>query len=261
MTLPEIYIHFVHNIISVFHKLIKTVESDNLLITKVFDIFQNLKSDIIYRKEKNFFGYKVNQALKNLNTYDKKSFEKDAIEVYDRILSYLEKWFNHDENSIYSLCKILNLDKEFDVDQAVCLANCLKITVDGDELFNEISCLNRTVFASTSTNHSQNTETKWITFFANVDAPNLLKICQHVFAIPPNNCYVERIFSVMENIWSDERNRLQNNMVKSELMLHFNMKMSCPDFAAHLTENNTEIKSLIEAASSCKKYKFKINSS
>jgi hypothetical protein len=36
-------------------------------------------------------------------------------------------------------------------------------------------------------------------------------------AIPIRNDFVERIFSIMRNLWSDERNRLIVKMVKADM--------------------------------------------
>ena len=46
-----------------------------------------------------------------------------------------------------------------------------------------------------------------------------LKKSAHLFfvSIPPSNAYVERVFSIMGNIWREERNRLLPESVKAEL--------------------------------------------
>ncbi|GFV49939.1 putative DD41D transposase [Trichonephila clavipes] len=54
----------------------------------------------------------------------------------------------------------------------------------------------------------------WCKFFQKEEAPNLLKIVQFVSSVPVSNAFVERIFSVMGNVWTDERNRLAVNTVK-----------------------------------------------
>jgi len=53
---------------------------------------------------------------------------------------------------------------------------------------------------------------------------------RNVFAIPASNAYVERIFSIMNNLWSPERNRLGVDMVKAQLCVRSNLKMTCAEF-------------------------------
>ena len=58
---------------------------------------------------------------------------------------------------------------------------------------------------------------KWNSFFSKTSAPSTLKIVQYVMSVPVSNVTVERNFSVMVNVWTDERNRLGVDSVKSEL--------------------------------------------
>jgi hypothetical protein len=86
--------------------------------------------------------------------------------------------------------------------------------------------------------HSENKESDqkhisniWVYFLKRCKAHSLLKIVQHVPAIPPSNAFVERVFSVTQNIWNNERNLLKVEMVKAELLVHFNYNMKCNEFA------------------------------
>lgn len=94
---------------------------------------------------------------------------------------------------------------------------------------------------------------KWVLFFKNTDAPILLKIVQAVLAIPCSNAFVERVFSVMNNLWTDERNRLSVGIVKSELCIRYNLVYSCSEFYDLAIKNSK----LIKAAKSNAKYTFK----
>ena len=60
-------------------------------------------------------------------------------------------------------------------------------------------------------------------------------------------------FSVMEDAWSDKRNRLSVTMVKAELQVRFNFKIPCPEFKMLFEEQ----RSLIAAAKGNTKYKWK----
>ncbi|GFV20521.1 uncharacterized protein TNCV_4142821 [Trichonephila clavipes] len=59
-----------------------------------------------------------------------------------------------------------------------------------------------------------------------------------------------RIFSVMGNVWTDERNSLAVNTVKSELCIFFNISSSCTEFKDAISTN----KPLLKAVSSNAKY-------
>ncbi|GFX76941.1 dimer_Tnp_hAT domain-containing protein [Trichonephila clavipes] len=77
----------------------------------------------------------------------------------------------------------------------------------------------------------------WCKFFQKEEAPNLLKIVQFVCSVPVSYAFVERIFSVMGNVWTDERNRLAVNTVKSELCSFFNITSSCTEFKEAISTN------------------------
>lgn len=97
---------------------------------------------------------------------------------------------------------------------------------------------------------------KWVAFFEKCDRrafPNLYSICQYVFSIPVSNSFTERVFSIMGNIWTDERNRLDIASVKAEIQCKLNFSENCIDFYDYL-KNHPK---LLTAAKSNKKYVFK----
>lgn len=74
-------------------------------------------------------------------------------------------------------------------------------------------------------------------------------------AIPVSNSFVEGIFSLMGNIWTDERNRMGVELVKAELCIKINYNMTCSDFLEYLKK--TEQKELLKCAMNNEKYSFK----
>lgn len=195
--LPEVYVYFVHNLMSFLSTNLKHLESEYILVTDVFDVFDKLRMEVKARIEKNFFGFKATQMLRNLPINEQLSFKEDALSAYKRILNYLEKWFDYSENSIYYMCKPFNLAKEIELEEAVRVAKKLGIDFDGDDLFSELVTLNKirqtlcSEQQSISTAPLNNVCSIWMNYFRSSDSPNLLKIVQHIFIIPPNNAYVE----------------------------------------------------------------------
>ena len=58
----------------------------------------------------------------------------------------------------------------------------------------------------------------------------LLKIAQYVFAIAAHNANVERVFSLIEIQWTDERNRLQLDTAESIITCKYNYKKTYSEF-------------------------------
>ena len=52
--------------------------------------------------------------------------------------------------------------------------------------------------------------------------PNLKKLISHIFSIPCSNSFVESIFSNMKHCWNDYRNRMNIELISSELKLRMN---------------------------------------
>ena len=66
---------------------------------------------------------------------------------------------------------------------------------------------------------------KWYQYMSSsVDCVELLKMVQYYFAIPAHNAAVERIFSLLNFQWTDERNKLTVENVKLMLIVLYNMK-------------------------------------
>ena len=55
--------------------------------------------------------------------------------------------------------------------------------------------------------------------------------------LPGSNASVERIFSQMNALWTDEKNRLLVETIKAILMAKSNFNLSCDIFAKKLAKN------------------------
>jgi hypothetical protein len=71
----------------------------------------------------------------------------------------------------------------------------------------------------------------------------------YILSVPATTSYVERVFSIMTNKWTDVRNKSRLDLIKSELLITLNFNFSCKEFFNYVT---TDQKMLSEARSSDK---------
>ncbi|GFW80719.1 dimer_Tnp_hAT domain-containing protein [Trichonephila clavipes] len=194
----------------------------------------------------------VHVALKKgyLPDHEVEKFTKNATNAYHRALAYIEKWYPF-ENQNYKTFSCLNLEcgRLPTLDQLLELLSISpwKQQTPSEQIYDELAAL-LSVFPSLKL--EGNSIEMWCNFFQKEEAPNLLKIVQFVCSVPVSNVFVERIFSVMGNVWTDEKNRVAVNTVKSELCIFFNISSSCTEFKDAISTN----KPLLKAVSSNAKY-------
>ena len=75
-----------------------------------------------------------------------------------------------------------------------------------------------------------------------------------MLSISGTSAYCERIFSVMSSKWRSEKNRCSIQLMKSELLIYFNLKDTCREFSEKIKHDPQ----LLKSAKSKKKYNFKI---
>ena len=78
----------------------------------------------------------------------------------------------------------------------------------------------------------------------------VLKIISFVLCIPGTNAVVKRIFSMMNDVWTNEKTQLSVDTLKGLLMIKANFKQSCSEFHTMLLSNND----LLQAIHFSKKY-------
>ena len=90
-------------------------------------------------------------------------------------------------------------------------------------------------------------------FKKNYDCHQFKKSAHLVFfSIPSSNACVERVFSILVNIWREERNRLLPETVKAELQIKISYNLNCEEFYHSIKQNYK----LLAACISNKKYTF-----
>lgn len=226
----EIYLWFVHSLLSIFQEKVEKVQSECNSVVEVRFHIISVQKMLEARQSDKFISFKVKELLKTLRDNGTvqqiilNKFTDEALNVYQTCADYLKKW----TCSLEEFAVFKNDVRLFDEFQA--LKNFLKTQPQN---FFDKPC------------HLQ-----WVDFFNHSNCPaevysQLLNICQFIFAIPGSNSSVERVFSLIKAQWTNERNHLQMESVKGILIVKYNFKnYSCVEFYNYLLSNREVLKQI-----------------
>jgi hypothetical protein len=233
---------------NIFMPSLNILQDNKTQCTQIFAELSIFRNKLKSRIEHKYFGTNISQSLSNLGIDERKNFEKVTLNCYERSLKYLEKWFAF-ENNIFQKLDVLNLNYESIFD----IVDTLNINLDKDMLFDEIILLNEFLEKKEFISSLDHIE-KWIQFINICKAPNIEIILEIVFSIYSSNAYIERVFSIMNNICSDDRSKLLTPNLKAELCVKINYNFKCSQFYDYIKNNDK----LLNACKSNSKYTFKL---
>lgn len=248
----EAYLNFFSNIGAVLVQSAKILETANLSIMECYSVMQCVDNKIQQRIEDRFFGTATEKILNCLNPPLQKCARDDFVNFYCCLHKYISKNFElSNANPVHCLLPLnLNTELSFRHFQTIVKEFNLDF-VNEDSLYEEFSSA-KSVLNVVKTGHI---EQSWVNIFSDlrnkqIDVPNLIKILGFVLSIPGSNAHTERVFSLMSNKWTDQRNQSSLELIKSELMVAINYDYSCKEFFKFAQED----KKMLSSAASVDKY-------
>jgi hypothetical protein len=185
-------------------------------------------------------------------------FRKNFLFVYERCYTYICTWTVQFEE--FKPLKRLKLKRTpttwDDVQISLPFFAQKGVDVNEDMLFNQFC--NLKLFLTASFENEDFTRapshTKWVHYFKSLEFQDrsthseLLKMCQYFFSIPAHNANVERVFSLINSQWTDERNRLKVETVKAIIVTQYNFKnISCQEFYESLLKEKAVLRQISPA--------------
>lgn len=256
----ELYLYFTSHFLNVMKESILILEKNDITSAELHDVMVNLKDKLEIRIKDNFFGAKAFTYIKTLKSQEQQKFKLEAINCYNRSLDYIKQYYNF-EDSTTKLLSCLNIKKnnKLCINEVFKLSNVLNVTVDFDRLYDEICSVNSILekIDTKTENENETLEKLWVKLFVNSNFIDLKLVVSKALSVPISNAFVERIFSIMEAVWRDDRNRMRVSLVKAELATRINFDMNCDQFFKYLKK--PEQSKFLKDASTQKKYSFKQN--
>jgi hypothetical protein len=266
-SLSEAYLWFIHSEASAVHYQILKIEGRYKSVIDVLDVLNATLSTAEGKKDTNFIPASVKTILRKNEESgltckkDIKKFHDETSQFHETFVSYLSKWITPlKKYSVFSWMNLKDIPKWEEVEKAFNYMSSKNIILNETFLFSQINVISKIVDEEKKKIPNdwnlKSTDEKWIFVFAKIETEfveqyfDIYKICEYMFCIPPHNANVERIFSLMEIQWTDERNRLLVPTVEGILKCFINFDYNCCDMFEYLIKN----KALLKKAKSERKY-------
>lgn len=235
--ISEAYLFFVHNVMSEFHTAILTLESDSCTILEIDQVMNKLILHLKSRMEGKFYGSKNKTVLKTVSPPEEKEiFCAEADDFLKRAIQYLADRYDFTENCLYKKLSALSLKNEslFSWDILSQLPELLNIPneIDQDALYMDY-CQIKTIYKQLDKDMSS--DKIWAQVFKKCDtSKNLKRLLSFVMSIPVSNAYCKRVFSLLNQLYTKERNRMGVDLIKAEIMIRLNFETTCTNFKSFL---------------------------
>lgn len=220
------------------------MEGEKITLSEISTELENLKNKLSEREKNLFLPLIIRNNFKKLEESGDINvawFNAQVKQFYRNCFDYLQKWSTYFET--IKLLHWIDLKKECswaevqDSFQSF-LGTFGNITIDENMLFDEVTCLKNYVTEEKIVQWSQehtNTDLRWTEIFChfkknNVPFENILKIVEFSLSLPATNAPTERIFSMINKFWTDEKSQFAVDTIKAILTVKRNFCCSCEDF-------------------------------
>jgi hypothetical protein len=266
--LSEAWMFFIQCQASLFNKVTTSIQYQHGTAMEVRNELMKIKTELEDRKAHRFVGIETRNILRKLENagdiakHDADNFISKAVGFYDSCLEYISLWDHSEEVKSFDWVLLTRDVKWEEVEESmnVVLRISAKTAIIGNELFSQTMCVKRYTtleIIARWTEQKMNASLRWREVFQHFSTEQIpfdqvLKIVQFALALPGTNAPVERVFSLMNDMWSEDKSQMVPETVESILLVRVNIGMNCIDFHKKI-KGNVKI---LQSVHSSSKYKW-----
>ncbi|GBP04234.1 hypothetical protein EVAR_90093_1 [Eumeta japonica] len=212
---------FLHAQSASFHHAVLKVEGQTVSAIEAAKEINHLKDNLAQKQINQFLPFTVRNLIEKLKdngtNIDEDFVKNTATEFYKTSREYLEQWtcFLTKEMNIFHWADLRKVPAWEDIQKALDVLiqkgyiHCNKDT----EVFDEFTLISRYVTSQKITewdNSKVSTETRWVEVFKhfrthNLQHENFCILIEYILCLPGTNAPVERVFSLMNKLWTSEK--------------------------------------------------------
>lgn len=175
--------------------------------------------------------------------------------IIETCIEYITGWTaQFDHIMIFAWCALKKLPKWEDIEASVTFMTS-KNRFDRThetELFDQLTYLKQYVTSEKIamwTEKETPTDARWVECFQhfreqNIRYEHVKTIVSYILCLPGTSASVERIFSLINDIWTTEKTRMLLSTLKDIVFVRYNIKMSCLGFFNFLKSQPQMIKAI-----------------
>ena len=261
----ECWLVFVHNQASLFHSTVLFAENQKVIVFEVYEILADIRSKMFNRYNSEFIPIMVQSLLTKITHEEgllSDNFRQHILKFYENVVDYLDKWIGTFETFECFRWLALRVKPEWTGVQSS-LITLLQLcgdslSINENDLFDQFNFLSRLITDNKLEEwEKQNTtsDLRCIEIFKilkdnGIGSEYLEKIVEFTMCLPGTTAPVERVFSLMNLIWTNEKSQLTIDTLKSMLLIQCNLEDSCTDFFNTISANEE----LLRKTSNSEKY-------
>lgn len=272
--LSEAWLILVHSQASSFHEAVQKVEGQMVTVFEVIDNINRLKAILESKLEDGFLPSRVQIILKKLEMEgfprdDVKQFNASVSLFYETALSYLKKWAANNFQNLesYSWVMLNRTPNWEDIEKSSSLVSQTVPSVDfpENEMYDEYVYMKQFVTSQKISEWSLNKTLpgqRWVelaSHFKNNHVPvsHILKLAEFFLCLPGTNAATERVFSLMNSLWTNDKTHLGVETLKAMLITKVNYEETCVEFYKMLHIK----KDILQKIHSSEKYSISVSPS
>ena len=256
--LTKLWMTFAHANLTLFSDTIRQLEYQHYCAVKTGEKLKSLRIVLSGRLADDFIPKSVSVQLFNLSEEGhttKENFLKLSRAFYSTAVAYLNAWGKHVDDLKDLQCLLLKKfpeRSEFQKAGLLLQVKCPNVSISIENVFDEVTYLQQVLNSDILSDWKDNGTTlsdRWKKIFEllselEINTPNLRKLSAVLMCLPGSNAIVERIFSQMNALWTNEKNRFPVETIKSILMIKSNINLSCDAFAKKLAKDKAILKKI-----------------